>query len=137
MMADGELMLAMTFNPNEAANEIAARRLPASVYSWQHTRGTVGNTHFLAIPASASAPEAAQVVINFMLSPVAQARKADITVWGDATVLSLTRLAPEDRQRFAFERVPGQVEQPAPVLLEPHGSWVDPLEQEWTRRYIR
>ena len=32
MMADGELLLALTFNPNEAANEIAARRLPASAW---------------------------------------------------------------------------------------------------------
>jgi putative thiamine transport system substrate-binding protein len=32
MMADGELLIALTFNPNEAANEIAARRLPATVY---------------------------------------------------------------------------------------------------------
>ena len=31
MMADGELLLAFTFNPNEAANEIAANRLPTSV----------------------------------------------------------------------------------------------------------
>jgi putative thiamine transport system substrate-binding protein len=22
-----------------------------------------------------------------------------------------------------------------PTILEPHGSWVDPLEKEWLRRY--
>jgi putative thiamine transport system substrate-binding protein len=27
MLADGELLLALTFNPNDAADEIAARRL--------------------------------------------------------------------------------------------------------------
>src|SRR6185369_1730782 len=75
MMADGELLITLTFNPNEAANEIAAKRLPASVVSWQHAGGTIGNTHFLAIPFNANAKEGAQVLIDFLLSPLAQARK--------------------------------------------------------------
>ena len=137
MMADGELMLAMTFNPNEAANEIAAKRQADSVYSWQMSAGTVGNTHFLAIPFNSAAKEAAQVFANFLLSPEAQARKADITVWGDPTVLAVNKLDAADRQRFGDRPQAGQVEQSAPVLLEPHGSWVDPLEREWLRLYGR
>lgn len=135
MVADGELLIGLTFNPNEAANEIAAGRLPATTVSWQNAQGSVGNTHFLAIPVNASAPGAAQVVIDFMLSPEAQARKADIAVWGDGTVLAIERLPAEQRARFAAQPRPGQVERPAPVLLEPHGSWVDPIEREWLRRY--
>ncbi len=135
MVADAELLLGLTFNPNEAANEIAAGRLPASVYSWQPAAGSIGNTHFLAIPFNAAAREGAQVLLNFLLSPEAQARKADIAVWGDPTVLALDRLPAAERARFAARPAPGQVEQPAPVLLEPHGSWVDPLEREWLQRY--
>jgi putative thiamine transport system substrate-binding protein len=137
MMADGELMLAMTFNPNEAANEIAAKRLADSVYSWQMSAGTVGNTHFLAIPFNSAVKEAAQLFTNFLLSPEAQARKADINVWGDPTVLAVNKLDAADRQRFGDQPQAGQVDQPAPVLLEPHGSWVDPLEREWLRLYGR
>jgi len=135
MMADGELLLALTFNPNEAANEIAARRLPDTVYSFQFAGGTIGNTHFLAIPVNARAKEGAQVVANFLLSPAAQARKADISHWGDPTVLAIDRLPPTDRALFAARPLPGQVVQPMPTLPEPHGSWVDPLEKEWLRRY--
>jgi len=137
MMADGELMLALTFNPNEAANEIAAKRQANSVYSWQMSAGSVGNTHFLAIPFNSAAKEAAQVFANFMLSPEAQARKADITVWGDPTVLAINQLDAADRQRFGDRPQAGQVDEPAPVLLEPHGSWVEPLEREWLRLYGR
>ncbi|MBU3739516.1 MAG: ABC transporter substrate-binding protein [Rhodoferax sp.] len=137
LFADGELLLALTFNPNEAANEIAARRLADSVVSYQFPSGTVGNTHFVAIPFNARAREGAQVLANFLLSPEAQARKADITVWGDPTVLSLAALSPEDRARFGSRTLAGQVERTAPALPEPHGSWVDPLEQEWLRRYGR
>ncbi len=135
MLADGELLLALTFNPNDAANEIAAKRLPASIVSYQFESGTIGNTHFVAIPVNASASEGAQVVANFLLSPEAQARKADIEVWGDPTVLALERLSPADRARFAAQPLPGQVARSAPALPEPHGSWVDPLEREWLKRY--
>lgn len=135
MVADGELLLGMTFNPNEAANEVAARRLPETMHSWQHAAGTIGNTHFLAIPFNARARQAAQVFINFMMSPLAQARKADIAVWGDPTVLAVERLAPEQRALFTAQPLPGQVTRVAPTLREPHGSWVDPLEREWLRRY--
>ena len=135
MMADSELLLALTFNPNEAANEIAAKRLPDSVYSWQNSGGAIGNTHFLAVPFNSKAREGAQVFINFLLSPEAQARKADIAIWGDPTVLAVDKLPSAERARFAAKPMPGQVEQTVPTLPEPHGSWVDPLEREWLRRY--
>ncbi len=135
MMSDGELLIALTFNPNEAANEIAAKRLADTVYSFQFSGGTIGNTHFVAIPFNARAKEGAQVVANFLLSPAAQARKADITHWGDPTVLALDKLPAAERARFAATPSPGQVELPAPTIPEPHGSWVDPIEKEWLRRY--
>lgn len=135
MMSDGELLIALTFNPNEAANEIAAKRLADTVYSFQFSGGTIGNTHFVAIPFNARAKEGAQVVANFLLSPAAQARKADIAYWGDPTVLALDKLPAAERARFAATPAPGQVELPAPTIPEPHGSWVDPIEKEWLRRY--
>jgi putative thiamine transport system substrate-binding protein len=135
MMADGELLLAITFNPNEAANEIAAKRLPATVVSWQFEKGTIGNTHFVAIPYNARAKAGAQVVANFLLSPAAQARKADIAHWGDPTVLDLKRLPAPERALFGTGQLPGLVKAPAPTLPEPHASWVDPLEKAWAQRY--
>jgi putative thiamine transport system substrate-binding protein len=135
MMADGELLLALTFNPNEAANEIAAKRLPDSVYTWQHSAGTLGNTHFLAIPFNAKAKEGAQVAANFLMSPEAQARKADIAIWGDPTVLAVDKLTAEQQAAFNSKPIPGQLRQTMPTIPEPHGSWVDPLEKEWIRRY--
>jgi putative thiamine transport system substrate-binding protein len=135
MVADGELWIAHTFNPNEVANQIAGKTLPATVQPYQHAAGTIGNTHFLAIPFNAKAKEAAQVAANFFLSPRAQARKADIRVWGDPTVLAVERLPAAERALFAANDAPGLLARTAPVILEPHGSWVDPIEREWARRY--
>ena len=135
MMADGELLLALTFNPNEPANEIAAKNLSPSVVSWQFNKGTIGNTHFVAIPYNARAKAGAQVAANFLLSAKAQARKADIAFWGDPTVLDLKRLPAAERALFQSQPLPGQVAQTAPTLPEPHAGWVEPMEKEWTRRY--
>jgi len=135
MLGDGELWIALTFNPNAAANHIAQGLLPETVVSWQHRRGTLGNTHFIAIPFNARAKEGAQVMINFLLSPLAQGRKADIRHWGDPTVLALDRLSPADRVHFSGADAPGWVREPAPAWPEPHASWVEPIEREWTRRY--
>ena len=135
MLADGELMMALTFNPNEPANLVASGELPATTIAWQHGQGTIGNSHFVAIPINAQAPAAAQVVANFLLSPEAQARKADLKVWGDPTVLALSRLAPRERALFDGHKAPGSVTAPAPAFPEPHGSWVPLIEAAWLERY--
>ena len=102
--------------------------------------GTIGNTHFVAIPYNAHAKEGALVVANFLLSPEAQARKQDPAVWGDLTVLALDKLAPADRERFT------QLKQGVATLSaaelgtpqpEPHPSWMERLEAAWRVRYSR
>lgn len=135
MLADGELAMGLTFNPNHAANAIAARQFPATVQAFQPEGGSIGNTHFVAIPFNAPAKAGAQVVANFLLSPLAQARKADLSVWGDPTVLAVERLPAAERALFGARPAAGQVQRPAPVIPEPHGSWVEPLERAWLRRY--
>ena len=50
-------------------------------------------------------------------------------------MLALDQLAPPERAAFSAGQMPGQLEQFAPVIPEPHGSWVDPIEREWLRRY--
>ncbi len=135
MVADGELHIGLTFNPNEPANLVAAGRLPATTVAWQYKKGTIGNSHFVAIPVNARAKAAAQVFANFLLSPEAQARKNDIKVWGDPTVLAVAKLSAEEQKAFAATVAPGSVSLPGPALLEPDASWVPLVEQAWLERY--
>ena len=134
MLADGELRLSLTFNPNEAANLIASKQLPPSAYSFGFTGGTIGNVHFVAIPVNAKAKAGAQVFANFLLSAQAQARKADTSVWGDGTVLDLAKI-PAPLQAAMGKKPPGALTESVPTLAEPHASWVEPLEAEWLKRY--
>ena len=135
MVADGELLVGLTFNPNEPANLVAAGTLPKTTIAWQHSGGTIGNTHFVAIPVNASAKEGAEIVANFLLSPEAQARKADLKFWGDPTVLDIPKLSGDDAKSFATAPAPGSVTFPAPAILEPDASFVKLVEEAWTARY--
>lgn len=131
LLASGNLALSMTFNPAHARQKVASGELPADSYSFGFKNGTIGNVHFVAIPANASASAGAKVVANFLLSPQAQIRKADPAVWGDPSVLDPGTL-PADEAKRLRSHTPEAL--PA-VLPEPHAAWVNALEQEWLRRY--
>ncbi len=127
----GTLRLSLTFNPLHARQKAASGELPTDSSSFGFTAGTLGNVHFVTIPANARAVAGAKVVANFLLSPEAQLRKADAAVWGDPSVLDPQRLPDGQRQALAAA-LPQDL---PPVLAEPHAAWVDALEQEWLRRY--
>lgn len=131
LLASGSLNLSLTFNPAHAMQKVASGELPADSYSFGFLKGMIGNVHFVAIPANASASAGAKVVANFLLSPQAQIRKADPAVWGDPSVLDGAKLpAKAAKQLHAF--TPSGTPD---VLPEPHAAWVNALEQEWLRRY--
>lgn len=138
LLNDSEIFISLGFNPNDAANAIANGELPESIRTYVHRSGTIGNTHFLGIPYNASAVEGAMVFADFLLSPRAQARKSDPEIWGDPTVLNLSRLTPGDR--VLFEKIPIlkaglPLAELSKVLPEPHASWVEALEKAWQIRY--
>lgn len=140
LFEDREVDFSMAFNPAEASTLVNEGRFPATTRTFILERGTIGNTHFVAIPFNASAPEAAQVVADFLLSPEAQAKKQDPAGWGDLTVLAVERLPPAAREAFdALPRGPATLapEQLQPVLLEPDASWMTALETAWRDRYAR
>lgn len=138
LLADGEVDIAFAFNPSDASSAIANGELPDTVRSFAFDGGTLGNTHFVAIPFNANAPAGAMVLADFLMSPEAQARKQDPKVWGDPTVLAIGKLSAEDRARFAALELGVATLPPeklGPVLPEPHPAWVGQIEKEWARRY--
>jgi putative thiamine transport system substrate-binding protein len=138
LLADNEISIAFAFNPSEASSAIANGELPETVRSYVLEAGTIGNVHFLTIPYNAAHKAGAMVLVNFLLSPEAQARKQDPAVWGDATVLALGKLAPQDRARFEALSLGVATLSPealGPPLPEPHPSWMEAIEREWLRRY--
>ena len=137
-LADGELAIIFAFNPAEASAAISAGELPGSVRSFVFSKGTLGNTHFVAIPYNAKAKAGALVLANFLLSPEAQLRKQDPAIWGDPTVLAMRKLPEADRAAFAALDLGVATLPPdrlGPALPEPHPDWMTRIEAEWTKRY--
>lgn len=140
LLDDGAVDFSMAFNPAEASSLIEAGRLAGTVRSFILEGGTIGNTHFVAIPFNAAHKEGAMVVADFLLSPEAQIRKQDPAFWGDPTVLDLARLDPAARERFeAIDLGIATLSPEAlrPTLPEPDPSWMTLLEQRWIERYAR
>ncbi|MFH2130382.1 MAG: ABC transporter substrate-binding protein, partial [bacterium] len=114
--------------------------LPDSVRTYVHKGGTIGNTHFVAIPFNSDAKEGAMVFADFLMSPEAQLQKSKPAIWGDPTVLAMDKLDSGDRK--AFETLPLGIatlsaSELGKVMLEPDASWVDALEKAWQKRYHR
>ena len=138
LLEDREIDLAFAFNPAEASTAVGSGLLPATTRAYVLEGGTIRNAHFFAVPFNASSIAGALAAADFMLSPEAQARKADPGVWGDPSVLSLAKLSPE--QRALFEALPQGAAQPPPEQLarhlsEPHPSWHLALDNAWRARY--
>ncbi|WP_122032120.1 ABC transporter substrate-binding protein [Aliivibrio sp. EL58] len=126
LLDDGQIDLAVTFNPNEVFSAQASGKLAGTTQTYAMEAGALSNIHFLAIPWNASAKEGAQVAINFLLSPEAQSRKGDLSVWGDPSVLSSQYLTGSAKNTKLFKS-----------LAEPHPSWQVALEKEWLVRYSK
>jgi len=138
LLADGETEIAFSFTQSAASAAIAQGEMPDTVRSFVFEDGTIGNTHFVAIPFNANAKAGALVTADFLMSPEAQAEKQKPSVWGDFTVLALDKLAPEDRARF--DAIDLGVATLSPLALgealpEPHPTWMVEIEKAWTARY--
>lgn len=124
LLDDGQLDLAITFNPNAIFSAQANGTLAQTTAAYAMEAGALSNIHFLAIPWNANASEGARVAINFLLSPQAQSRKGDLTIWGDPSVLENQYISGSAKNTKLFKSV-----------AEPHPSWQTAIEMEWQKRY--
>jgi putative thiamine transport system substrate-binding protein len=124
LLDDGQLDLAITFNPNEVISAQLNGSLASSTDTYALQAGALSNIHFLSIPWNASAKEGALVAINFLLSPAAQSKKGSLSQWGDPTILQSQYITGSAKKTKLFKSIP-----------EPHPSWQRALEAEWQKRY--
>jgi putative thiamine transport system substrate-binding protein len=138
LFADGELDIGFAFHPPEATAAILKGEFPDTVRSYIFQEGTIGNTHFVAIPYNAAHQAGALVTANFLMSPEAQLEKQKPEQWGDFTVLNIQALPPQ--WQAAFQELDLGIatlspQELQPVLPEPHPSWMEAIEAEWEKRY--
>lgn len=140
MLNDGEVDVAMAFDPASVAAGIAQGTLPETARVFTPKAGSIGNISFVAIPFNAAHAEGAEVVANFLLDPATQAHMQDINVLGSFSVLDPAKL--DAQAQAAFNALPTAPALPTladlgPTLLEPHASWMTKLTEEWAKRYTK
>lgn len=140
MLNDGEVDIAMSFDPASTAAAIAQGLMPQTARVFVPKAGSIGNISFVAIPYNAAHAAGAEVVANFLLDPATQAHMQDITVLGSFSVLDPNRL--DAAARASFAALPSAPALPSltdlgPTLLEPHASWMTRLTEEWAKRYTK
>lgn len=113
-----QLLMAVSFNPNQMAKELAAENISIDSRRVHFYDGAITNSHNLAIPKAAQSVAGAKVVINFLLSTLAQQQKLEGS-WGDPTVI--TPLL--DAKSIL------------PAQQELHSSWQQVIENAWQQRY--
>jgi putative spermidine/putrescine transport system substrate-binding protein len=95
MFKNGEIYMTMGFEIGKTAGLISRGVYPKTVETYVFDTGTIGNSHYLAIPYNAKEPAGALLVINFLQSPEAQFEKMKADVWGDMPAFDVNKLSEE------------------------------------------
>lgn len=141
LFANGELAFTMSNNDSEVDNKIQQGIFPGSAKSFVFKSGTIQNAHYLGIPAHTPQAAGALAVVNFLISPEAQLQKLQPSVWGDGTVLDISRLPEPWRSSFQAlpERknaVPRSVLQTV-ALQEPAPEYMLRLSEDFRKRMLQ
>lgn len=141
LYSQGEVYMTMGYNEARAEKFIENGIFPKSTKSFILKSGSIGNTHFLAIPFNSPNKEGASTVINFLLSPDAQLKKLDPTYWGDNTSLDPSSLSNEDQMKLkSIDR--GNTVLPTETLKkymkpEINAEYVTWLKENWMNEVVQ
>ncbi|MBL8811844.1 MAG: ABC transporter substrate-binding protein [Planctomycetaceae bacterium] len=140
LFRNGEVDFTMSNNDGEVDNKVIQGILPETSRAYVLESGTIRNSHYLGIPFNAPNKAGAMVVANFLLSPEAQLKKAQPAVWGDGTILDISKLPEEWQGRFrqveGRTRVASREELNAHALMEPAPEIMIRLEADFRREII-
>ncbi|MEW9095860.1 MAG: ABC transporter substrate-binding protein [Clostridiaceae bacterium] len=100
MYSDNEVYMTMSYNPFSVSGRIEDGRYPKNTNSFVFDKGTIGNTHFLAVPFNSTNKDGAMVVINHILEAETQLSKYNPQNWGDIPVLDPNKLSEEQKKAF-------------------------------------
>ena len=141
LYADGEIWMTMCYHPTRTAGLVDQGLFPKTSKTLVWDKGTIGNTHFLAIPFNAPNKAGAMVLANFLESPEAQISKFDPLNWGDFLGIDYDRL--EKQYQDQIDSIPlGEATLPVSVLSshrvpEIPAGYIPLIEEAWYNKVAR
>ena len=134
LFANREIDITMTDVPGTAAGLVERGTFPDSTSTFVFAEGTLGNTSYIGIPYNAANSAGAKILANLILSPEAQAEKANPAVWGYDPAIDITRVG---EAIALFEAIPTHPalepirDRGSKVLPELAADWNTGLEEGW------
>ena len=139
--ADGEIDISMSYHPALPSGMVEQGLFPDTTRTYVWEKGTIGNTHFLAIPFNAPNKGAALVLADFFLSPEAQLDKHIPKNWGDLIALDLSKLESEYHTQLAKINLGiatlSAEELQAYRVPEIAASYIPVIEELWLEKVVR
>ncbi|MFS1515532.1 ABC transporter substrate-binding protein [Bacillus sp. SCS-151] len=132
LYSDGEVWMTMGYNEARVESLIEKGIFPDSTKTFVFDSGSIGNTHFLTIPYNSPNVAGAMVAINYLLSPEAQLKKMEPSMWGENMALDPTKLS-EDLQKQLRQVNRGDSVLSSEVLKDHLLPEVDSLYVNWVK----
>jgi len=141
LYAKGAVDFTFSYYPTHALSKIKTSNFPQTSKTALFDGGTLSNTHFLTIAKTAQNPAGAFVVIDYLLSPEAQFEKAKSEVWGDGTVLDISKLDAQMREKFlSLNSHPSLLDVETlskNQIPELRAQYLEKIEQFWQRDVLQ
>ncbi|OWW26834.1 ABC transporter substrate-binding protein [Zobellia sp. OII3] len=140
LYANGELLIAYGFSEGGIEDKVLNGLYPKTTkgYAWEN--GTIRNSNYLGILYNSPQKAGAMQVINFLLSPEAQFKKADANGMDSNTVLAMDKLELEWKDKFleARKRQYGPIleELEANAIAEPAPEYMIRLYEDFRKKVI-
>jgi len=135
LFKNGEIAMTMGFEIGKTAGLVKRGQYPESVKTFIFDTGTIGNSHYLAVPYNSPNKAAALLVIDFLQSPKAQIEKLKAEVWGDMPALDVDKLSANQlAQLKAVEEGPDALsilELSRHRLPEMKSQYIDWIKEIW------
>lgn len=141
LYGNGEVWMTMGYNEARAEHMMEQGIFPETTKSFVMDSGSIGNTHFLAIPYNSTNKAGAMATINMLLSPESQYAKLQPKYWGDNSAISIDKLPPEQKEKFQNldrgDSVLSQKKLEESFLPEADSAYVEWLKENWKNEVIR
>ncbi len=138
LFKNGEVLFTMGFEVGKTNGMVLKGIYPETVRTYVFDTGTIGNSHYLAIPYNAPNKAAALIVIDFLESPKAQIEKYKPEVWGDVPALDLRKIDGVTKRKLTdVQGGPSSMDMEmlfSNRLPEMQVEYIDWIENLWTEK---
>lgn len=141
LFKSGEILITMGFEVGKTAGLVASGVYPDTVKTYVFDSGSIGNSHYLAIPYNAPESAAALLTIDFLQSPEAQLEKMKAEVWGDMPAFDPLKADEEIRTMLIdIESVKGGITLETLAtkrLPEMKSQYIDWIKSIWSNEIMK